>query len=128
MRCTRGSGSYCFLRPPGIVLTTITSALIKSPLGAITRVRYAERARFRARLVRAVCGCLRLVGRARDAIELAHTYRRLGELYDERGDAKRAISWYDRFAALWAGSDTPALQAQVRTVRDRIDRLRQRER
>lgn len=63
-----------------------------------------------------------------DAIELAHTYRRLGELYDERGDAKRAISWYERFTALWAMSDTAALQTQVRVVRDRIDRLRQRER
>jgi len=63
-----------------------------------------------------------------DAIELAHTYRRLGEIYEERRDVKTAISWYERFTALWAMSDTPALQTQVRVVRDRIDRLRQRER
>ena len=61
-----------------------------------------------------------------DAIELAHTYRRLGELYEERRDVRTAVSWYERFAALWATSDTPTLQAQVRDVRDRVDKLRQR--
>jgi len=31
---------------------------------------------------------------------------------------------FQRFTALWATSDTPTLQAQVREVRDRIDKLR----
>ena len=58
-----------------------------------------------------------------DALELAHAYRRLGELGEARGDAAAAVSWYRRFAALWASSDTPALQAQVRDIRERIDKL-----
>ena len=58
-----------------------------------------------------------------DALELAHAYRRLGELAEARGDAEAAGSWYGRFAALWASSDTPALQAQVRDIRERIDKL-----
>ena len=59
-----------------------------------------------------------------DAVELAHTYLRLGELYEERRDAGTAITWYQRFTALWATSDTPSLQAQVRDVRARVERLR----
>ena len=41
---------------------------------------------------------------------------------------RTAVSWYERFTALWATSDTPTLQAQVRDVRDRIDKLLQRDR
>jgi tetratricopeptide (TPR) repeat protein/nitrogen fixation-related uncharacterized protein len=59
-----------------------------------------------------------------DATELAHTYRRLGALYEERRDVRAAVEWYERFTTLWATSDTPALQAQVRDVRDRIEKLR----
>jgi tetratricopeptide (TPR) repeat protein len=59
-----------------------------------------------------------------DAVELAHTYRRLGELYEERHDARAAVGWYERFTALWAKSDTPVLQVRVGEIRGRIDRLR----
>lgn len=63
-----------------------------------------------------------------DALELAHSYRRLGELYEERGDVNAAVQWYERFIALWAGSDTPALLASVRTIRGRVDKLRKAQR
>jgi TPR repeat protein len=59
-----------------------------------------------------------------DAAELGHTYLRLGEIYEERRDVRAAVSWYERLATLWAASDTPALQARVRDVRNRVERLR----
>jgi DNA-binding SARP family transcriptional activator len=59
-----------------------------------------------------------------DAVELAHTYRRLGELAKIRHDARTAVAWYERFIALWATSDTPALQSEVRGIRGRVARLR----
>ena len=62
------------------------------------------------------------------AMELPHTYVRLGELYEERGDVRAALDWYGRFTTLWATSDTPALQAQVRDVRARVDKLTKPER
>jgi tetratricopeptide (TPR) repeat protein len=61
-----------------------------------------------------------------DAIELPHTYRRLGELAEARGNTAAAIGWYDRFIALWAKSDMPALQTRVRDARERITTLRAR--
>jgi tetratricopeptide (TPR) repeat protein len=57
-----------------------------------------------------------------DAGELAPTYRRLGELYEERGDRERAIEHYNNFVELWSAAD-PELQDQVREVRERIARL-----
>lgn len=55
-------------------------------------------------------------------------YRHLGELSEERGDVRVDVAWYARFTALWAMSDTPALQAQaqVTDVRERIDKFRKR--
>jgi hypothetical protein len=35
-----------------------------------------------------------------------------------------AVKWYDRFTTLWATTDMPVLQARVREVRGRVDRLR----
>jgi tetratricopeptide (TPR) repeat protein len=58
-----------------------------------------------------------------DAAELAHTYLRLGELYEERRDPASAIKWYTKFTDLWASADEP-LQAKVREVRQRVERLR----
>ena len=55
-----------------------------------------------------------------DAVELAHTYRRLGELYEERGDLRAAAKWYGQFTALWATSDLRALQASVRAIQARV--------
>jgi tetratricopeptide (TPR) repeat protein/tRNA A-37 threonylcarbamoyl transferase component Bud32 len=52
-------------------------------------------------------------------------HRWLGEIYEAKGDAKRAIDHYGRFVELWADAD-PELQPQVREVRIRLDRLRTR--
>jgi DNA-binding SARP family transcriptional activator/tetratricopeptide (TPR) repeat protein len=61
-----------------------------------------------------------------DAVELAHTYFRLGEMSEDRGDARAALGWYERFSTLWAQSDAPALRDRVGDVRRRIERLRKR--
>jgi DNA-binding SARP family transcriptional activator/tetratricopeptide (TPR) repeat protein len=61
-----------------------------------------------------------------DAIELPHTYRRLGGLAEARGNTAAATGWYERFIALWAESDMPSLQAQVRDARERVNTLRAR--
>jgi tetratricopeptide (TPR) repeat protein len=58
----------------------------------------------------------------RDAFALAPTYKRLGELYEERGERDKAIENYNNFVELWNDAD-PELQDQVRDVRGRIARL-----
>lgn len=58
-----------------------------------------------------------------DAPHLAPTLRRLGELYEERGDRERATRCYGRFVESWKGAD-PELQPQVAEVRGRLARLR----
>lgn len=55
-------------------------------------------------------------------LTLAPTYRRLGELYEERGDVARAKAYYGRFVDLWKDAD-PDLQPIVRDVRARLARL-----
>ena len=55
-------------------------------------------------------------------IELAHSYRRLGELYEERGDVAKAIQRYGDFVELWKRAD-PALQPAVQSARERIAKL-----
>ncbi|MDH4352005.1 MAG: tetratricopeptide repeat protein, partial [Gemmatimonadota bacterium] len=59
---------------------------------------------------------------ANDASSLAPAYKRLGELYEERGDREKAMKYYGDFADLWAEAD-PELQPVVRDVRARIARL-----
>lgn len=49
-------------------------------------------------------------------------YRRLGELYEQRGDTDNAVNWYNEFVDLWKDAD-PELQPQVEDVRERIARL-----
>jgi tetratricopeptide (TPR) repeat protein len=56
---------------------------------------------------------------AQDHVHLAVAYRRLGELYEERGDTERAVEYYNRFVELWKDAD-PELQPQVADVRQRI--------
>ena len=63
-----------------------------------------------------------LVSIAFDAAHLAGSYKRLGELYEAKGDARRAVESYDKFVALWKDAD-PELQPIVRDVRGRITRL-----
>lgn len=55
-------------------------------------------------------------------LSLAPTLRRLGELYEERGDVAHATQYYGRFVDLWKDAD-PELQPIVRDVRARIARL-----
>ncbi len=48
--------------------------------------------------------------------------RRLGDLYDARGDRKTALGYYQRFLDLWRGAD-PELQPIVRDVQEKMSRL-----
>jgi tetratricopeptide (TPR) repeat protein len=62
-----------------------------------------------------------------DALLLAGMHKRLGELYDAKGDRQRAISHYLEFVELWKNAD-PELQPKVAAVRQRLARLRSTER
>jgi pentatricopeptide repeat protein len=53
---------------------------------------------------------------------IAPTYKRLGELYEERGNAERAIEYYNHFVDLWQHADQE-LQPLVEEVRGRLARL-----
>ncbi|HEY8105647.1 MAG TPA: tetratricopeptide repeat protein, partial [Gemmatimonadales bacterium] len=55
---------------------------------------------------------------------LAPSLKRLGELYEARGDRKRAAKYYEQFVALWKDAD-PELQPGVKEVRGRLARLAQ---
>ena len=52
----------------------------------------------------------------------ARAFRRLGELYEEKGQKQKALDYYGRFVDLWQKAD-PALQPQVREVKDRMAKL-----
>jgi tetratricopeptide (TPR) repeat protein len=58
-----------------------------------------------------------------DARARAWTYRWLGELYDDAGRIRDAMTSYERFVDLWAQAD-PSLQPQVSEVRKELERLR----
>jgi hypothetical protein len=49
-------------------------------------------------------------------------YRRLGELYEHRGEHDRAAEFYGNFIDLWTDAD-PELQPQVEEVKQRLARL-----
>jgi tetratricopeptide (TPR) repeat protein len=53
---------------------------------------------------------------------LALTLYRLGELYQDAGDTKRAVMYYSRFVDLWKNAD-PDLQPRVNDVRKQITAL-----
>ena len=57
-----------------------------------------------------------------EAATLGPTYKRLGELYEERGDTAKARDYYGRFVDLWKNADAE-LQPQVREVRQRLAKL-----
>jgi tetratricopeptide (TPR) repeat protein len=57
-----------------------------------------------------------------DKLMLAPTCKRLGELYEARGDRAKAREYYGRFVDLWKDAD-PELQPMVRDVRARLVRL-----
>ena len=54
---------------------------------------------------------------------LAATYKRLGELYEARGDKQQAAGYYLKFVELWKNADAP-LQPMVSEVRRRLSRLK----
>jgi tetratricopeptide (TPR) repeat protein len=58
---------------------------------------------------------------------LAGTHKRLGELYEAKGDRQNAMSHYLKFIDLWKDAD-PELQPKVAEVRARIARLKDQER
>jgi hypothetical protein len=53
---------------------------------------------------------------------LAPSLRRLGELYEAKGDRANAVAYYSRFVDLWKDAD-PALQPAVREAKARLARL-----
>ena len=55
---------------------------------------------------------------------LAPSLKRLGELYEAKGDWKKAADYYAGFVDLWKDAD-PELQPGVREVRQRLARLAQ---
>ena len=68
------------------------------------------------------------VDRAFDDFQfLAGAYKRLGELYEERGDIQHATEYTQRFVDLWKNADPP-LQPKVAEARARLARLRSRTR
>ena len=54
---------------------------------------------------------------------LAPAHKRLGELYEARGDAKKAAEHYAAFVELWKHAD-PDLQPKVAEARTRLERVR----
>jgi tetratricopeptide (TPR) repeat protein/tRNA A-37 threonylcarbamoyl transferase component Bud32 len=53
---------------------------------------------------------------------MAPAHKRLGELYEARGDNARAVSHYTAFVRLWEHAD-PDMQPKVAEVRTRMERL-----
>jgi tetratricopeptide (TPR) repeat protein len=54
---------------------------------------------------------------------LAGSHKRLGELYDAKGNTAKAAEHYQQFVDLWKDAD-PELQPKVREARARLDALR----
>jgi tRNA A-37 threonylcarbamoyl transferase component Bud32/tetratricopeptide (TPR) repeat protein len=57
-----------------------------------------------------------------DPLGLAGAHKRLGELYEAKGDASRAIAHDEKFVELWRNAD-PELQPHVAEVKQRLARL-----
>jgi tetratricopeptide (TPR) repeat protein len=53
---------------------------------------------------------------------LAPSLKRLGELYQEKGDRSKSLEYYGRFVDLWKNADA-VLQPQVRDVKARMAKL-----
>ena len=56
-------------------------------------------------------------------VELPRAYKRLGELYELRGETTNAIQRYSDLVDLWRNAD-PELQPVVEDVQSRIAKLR----
>jgi tetratricopeptide (TPR) repeat protein len=61
-----------------------------------------------------------------DAMWRAPILKRLGELYEQKGDRIKAAGYYQQFVDLWQKAD-PDLQPKVAEVRRRLARLSDRE-
>ena len=57
-------------------------------------------------------------------LTLAPALKRLGELYEAKGDRKRAQEYYEKFVTVWKDAD-PELQPGVKEVRGRLAKLAQ---
>jgi tetratricopeptide (TPR) repeat protein len=57
-----------------------------------------------------------------DIANVPRLSRRLGELYEAKGDRQKAAAHYRRFVDLWQNAD-PELQPQVAEIRQRLSRL-----
>ena len=57
-----------------------------------------------------------------DATVLASSLKRLGELYEAKGDKANAVKYYGKFVDLWKNAD-PQLQPTVRDVKTRLAQL-----
>ena len=60
-------------------------------------------------------------------IGFAWSYKRMGEIWESKGDTKKALENYGKFVELWKNAD-PALQPRVAEVRKRIADLAAKER
>ena len=69
-----------------------------------------------------------IVGKeGRDALVLAGIHKRLGELYEAKGNTEKAAEHYQAFVDLWKNAD-PELQPKVADVRGRLKKLTEVER
>jgi len=57
-----------------------------------------------------------------DAFNLAGLTKRLGELYEAKGDREKAAVYYSKFVEMWKDAD-PELQPQVAEIRKRLARI-----
>jgi hypothetical protein len=57
-----------------------------------------------------------------DGLALARVHKRLGELYDAKGDTANAVKHYAAFTDQWKNAD-PELQPVVQTVKKRLGEL-----
>ena len=58
-----------------------------------------------------------------DPLFLAGVYKRLGELYEAKGDRAQAAAYFTKFVELWKNAD-PELQPRVLEIKKRLARLR----
>lgn len=57
-----------------------------------------------------------------DPVYLAGVHRRLGELYEAKGDTAKAVAQYRAFVEQWKNAD-PELQPRVAEITKRIEAL-----
>jgi hypothetical protein len=57
-----------------------------------------------------------------DGGHLAFAYFRLGEIYEDRGEAQVAADYYRRFLSLWDNAD-PVFEDWTERARSALDRL-----